>query len=106
MHAHRVAYEEKFGKVDAGLVVRHVCDVKLCVNVDHLIVGTQRQNIEDKVRRNRQAKGNAHGMSKLTEEQAKMIKMRTVTPKQAHEMFGISKAMARQIRQGLYWKHL
>jgi hypothetical protein len=106
LHAHRAAYEEKFGKVDDKLVIRHTCDVKLCVNVNHLIPGTQKQNIEDKVRRNRHAKGQSHGMSKLTEEQARMIKMRAVTPKQAHEMFGISRTMASQIVAGMYWKHL
>jgi HNH endonuclease len=106
LHAHRAAYEDKFGKVDDGLVIRHTCDVKLCVNINHLIPGTQKQNIEDKVNRNRHAKGQSHGMSKLTEDQAKMIKMRLVSPKEAHQMFGISKAMARQIVSGQYWRHL
>ena len=106
LHAHRAAYEEKFGEVSSDLVVRHVCDVKLCVNINHLVVGTQKQNIEDKMKRNRQAKGSTHGMSKLTEDQAKMIKMRLVTPSEANKMFGISKWMASQIQQGLYWKHI
>ena len=48
LHAHRAAYEERFGEVSSDLVVRHTCDVKLCVNINHLIVGTQKQNIEDK----------------------------------------------------------
>jgi hypothetical protein len=106
LQAHRAAYENKFGKVKSGLVIRHICDVKSCVNPNHLVSGTQKQNIDDKVRRNRHAKGETHGMSKLTEDQAKMIKMRFVTSKEAHEMFGISKTTARQIASGFAWKHL
>src|SRR5215207_9984433 len=34
-------------------VVRHRCDVRLCVRPDHLAVGTQAQNVADTVRRGR-----------------------------------------------------
>lgn len=37
----------------AGSVVRHTCDNGLCVNPDHLIVGTQKENIADCIARGR-----------------------------------------------------
>ncbi len=40
-----------------GDVVRHTCDVKLCCNPHHLIIGTQQDNIDDMVSKGRQKKG-------------------------------------------------
>jgi hypothetical protein len=50
-----------------GLVVRHTCDNPLCINPDHLLIGTHNDNVQDKVNRGRQAKGTHNGRSKLTE---------------------------------------
>lgn len=46
-----------------------MCDNPLCCEVDHLLEGSQKQNMQDKVERGRQAKGEKHGMSKLSNEQ-------------------------------------
>lgn len=70
--AHRIAYCEANGLAledIAGLVVRHTCDNPPCVNPAHLIIGTHAENVQDKVLRNRQAKGVDNGRAILTEEQ-------------------------------------
>ena len=56
--------------VPKGLVVRHKCDNTLCVNPDHLLLGTQRQNIEDMIARDRAryVRGSLHPLSKVTTE--------------------------------------
>lgn len=71
-NAHRVIWETEY-KIDLPrhLVVRHRCDNTLCVNPRHLEPGTQRQNIDDKVARNRQAKGEGLAQAKLTESQVR-----------------------------------
>jgi len=46
--------------------VLHKCDVPLCVNPDHLFVGTQKNNIDDMHQKNRAALGEKHGRSVLT----------------------------------------
>jgi len=70
--AHRVAYALAFG--DPGRsVVRHDCDNPLCVNPAHLLTGTHGDNADDKVSRNRQARG-ADINGKLTEEDVKAIR--------------------------------
>lgn len=49
--AHRFAYELTYEPIPAGLVVRHVCDVKACVEPTHLTLGTHSDNARDSVDR-------------------------------------------------------
>jgi hypothetical protein len=50
----RLAYFLTKGPIPKGLIVRHKCDVPACCNPDHLILGTQKQNIRDGIERGRQ----------------------------------------------------
>ena len=72
--ASRLAYELFIGPIPHGLVVRHTCDNPGCVNPEHLALGTQADNMRDKVERGRQAKGSRTGQAKLTEREANLIK--------------------------------
>lgn len=73
--AHREAFEDKHGLGRAdGLVVRHKCDVRLCVNPAHLELGTVADNNRDRDERGRQAKGEAIGAAKLTEANVRAIR--------------------------------
>ena len=70
--AHRVAWEVVNGAIPDGLCVLHRCDNPPCVRVEHLFLGTQRENIAD-----RQAKGrtvNPPSRRKLTDEQVRQIR--------------------------------
>ena len=75
--AHRVAFEAVHGAGSAeGLVVRHKCDTPSCVNTAHLDCGSQADNNRDKMVRGRfvACKGEAHGLSKLTDEDVRTIR--------------------------------
>lgn len=48
--AHRVSWEIYYGEIPDGIRVLHSCNVKKCVNPEHLYLGTQKQNIQDAVR--------------------------------------------------------
>lgn len=57
--AHRVSYVIHNGDISKGLIIRHTCDNPSCVNPDHLLAGTQKQNAEDRAYRNRDLKSPA-----------------------------------------------
>lgn len=51
--ASRAAYEEAHGPVPKGMVVMRTCDNPPCINLDHLILGTQQANVRDALAKGR-----------------------------------------------------
>jgi hypothetical protein len=58
MNTHRAAWILKKGPIPKGLSVCHTCDNGLCVNVEHLYLGTHAQNMRDMAERGRARKPN------------------------------------------------
>ena len=109
--AHRVAYHLAKGDIPDGLCVRHTCDVSLCVNPDHLILGTHADNMRDMKERDRRkgkvaVQGEKHGSAKLTEDQVRQIGTSRKTRNQLATEFGVSPSTIKAIRNGRLWKHL
>lgn len=71
--AHKVSYEVHKGPVPQGLDVRHTCDMRCCINPDHLLVGTRKQNMQDAEYRGRVASGFKLPQTKLTRRQIEEI---------------------------------
>lgn len=51
--AHRYFYENLVEPIPAGKVILHKCDTPNCCNPDHLVVGTQSDNMRDMHRKGR-----------------------------------------------------
>src|SRR3990172_13696 len=49
--AHRYSYELAYGPIPPGLHVLHKCDNPICQNPKHLYVGTNQDNVNDKMAR-------------------------------------------------------
>lgn len=60
--AHRAAWELFCEPIPVGMSVLHRCDNRLCVRLDHLFLGTQKDNMRDMAQKGRQAQKSAHGM--------------------------------------------
>lgn len=55
--AHRYSWRLTFGDIPNGIFVLHRCDNPACVNPAHLFLGTNQDNIDDMMAKDRHAKG-------------------------------------------------
>ncbi len=108
--AHRVSWALHNGKIPDGLCVLHRCDNIVCVNPDHLFLGTQLENIADREAKGRAAIGSRNGKSKLTERIVLAIRARyvkgTITHKQLADEYGVRESVITNIINHKRWTHL
>lgn len=108
--AHRVAWEESKGLIQNGLHVLHKCDVRCCVNPEHLFLGTHSDNMKDMWAKKRHApvpnKGHSHPLAKLTVEQVIEIRNSKPRTKGLAAKYGVSNSRISAIRNGISWRHL
>jgi len=110
VRAHRIVYELLVGEIPKELVLMHSCDNPPCVNPAHLSPGTNQENDNDRVKKNRQAKGTrlSH-FPHLTDELVREIKIEFrngAMPAPIAKKYKISKATAKSIKYENAWKHI
>lgn len=82
---HRLAWRLLVGEIPDGMHVLHHCDNRPCCNPDHLFLGTQLDNMRDKVRKDRQAIGETNGNSKLNQALVDEIRSTYVKGHRSHK---------------------
>ena len=123
--AHRFAYTIAHGDIGAGMCVCNHCDTRLCVNPQHLFLGTPADNSADRNAKGRQAsginsgpytqpgrrpRGERNGSAKLTVGQVRVIRDLHAHKKSSYaklaEAFGVSKSTIANIVRGDGWRHI
>lgn len=113
VQAHRWVFENiKNMEIPAGMEVCHSCDNPLCVNPDHLWVGTHRENMDDMFSKNRRREpsGEEKPNAKLTWKQVDEIRLIYSRGKiGAHrlaKMYGVSKPVIQGVIKGSLWRRI
>ncbi len=111
--AHRYSWSLHNGPFDQSLMVCHKCDVPLCVNPDHLFLGTATDNMRDCKRKGRTgggaktpARGHNNGNSRLLPHEVKQIKALDLPQRRIAKMFGVSQALISKIKRNEMWRHI
>jgi DNA-binding CsgD family transcriptional regulator len=113
LYAHRYHWEKKNGVIPKGMVVCHSCDNKLCINTDHLFLGTQKDNVHDCISKGRFSfkttfpKGEKHKIAKLKNKQVVEIKRLLkigASLASLGRIYGVDPSTISQIKSGRAWK--
>ena len=102
--AHRASWILHNGPIPDGMHVLHKCDVRLCVNPAHLFLGTNADNVADKVGKGRVSRGEGH-MGRFTEEQIRAMRASTGTTREIASRFETSSSYVSAVKRGKYWRH-
>ena len=85
-----------------GKVVCHKCDNPGCVNIDHLFIGSQQDNVNDMMNKKRNRHNPDKG--KLSEENVRDIRASTLTRIELAKKYNISPQYVISVKRGLYRK--
>ena len=112
-YAHRVAWERRnHKKIPKGLCILHKCDNPACVNPGHLKLGTQQENMLDKVSKGRHKSpyGERSGQAKLTADFVRLIRLaysRTnLSHRQLATIFRVSHRTIGDVINKKIWRHV
>lgn len=95
---HRYVYEQTKGKIPEGMVVRHKCDNILCLNPEHLDIGTPMDNMRDRVER-----GRTHNhVSKEVWDQIRELRRKGLSQQAVADIVGCSQTHISKIETGKY----
>jgi hypothetical protein len=103
--AARVSYSLFCDEIGEGLLIRHRCDTPLCVNPDHLVPGTVKDNSADAIARGQHIRGEAHKNAKLNSEQVAAILFDPRKQNVLAREYGVSRATICMIKAGKRWGH-
>lgn len=98
--AHRVVYMKRVGSIPKGLCLLHKCDNPKCVNPDHLVPGTHKQNMED------MSKAEHTNTTRLNAEQVRAIRLDERRDCDIARAYGMSHGAIQHIKKNRSWKHV
>jgi hypothetical protein len=108
--AHAVSWELHVGPIAPGLFVCHKCDVRWCVNPEHLFVGTVQDNVDDMWTKGRARPvfGEAASQAAFTDDDVRGIvarRLRGDAVRDIAEDAGVTIGTVYHILSGRTWRH-
>lgn len=111
VRAHRLSYFIHNGVYDTDLCILHKCDNPLCVNPDHLFIGTQQDNVKDMHDKKRHKilnpkKGENQWKSKLKKQDILQIRFllgSVLTNREIAKKYNVSQSRISDIKNNKAW---
>jgi hypothetical protein len=123
--AHRWAWTQAGWPIPAGMMILHRCDNRLCVNVDHLFLGSAKDNTQDMIAKGRQdfsglhtgewnkpgriVRGERHGRATLTDDDVReMRRLYAAGMRQVDiaRQYGRRQGYVSKVLTGAIWGHV
>ncbi len=102
--AHRLMWTLTHGSIPEGLLICHHCDNKRCCNPAHLFIGTNADNMNDRI-----PKARKRGAEKLTDADVLEIRARRTCGELLESIaidFPVQKNQIGRICRRIQWKHI
>ncbi len=113
LYAHRVSWELTHGPIPENAEVCHNCpggDNPLCVNPDHLFLGTHADNMTDAASKGQMPRGERRPTAKLTDENVRFIRNRyaagDITQQALADEFNVALSQINGIVNHKSWRHV
>jgi len=106
LRVHRLTLERALGRpLRDGMYALHSCNNPPCCNPDHLREGTNQDNVDDKLRADRQPRGETNGKAKLTLDQVNEIRRNEdgLSQRLLASRYGVQRACIAKIQRGKTW---
>lgn len=105
LYAHRLAWEFAHGLIPDGLEVLHQCDVPLCVNVAHLFLGTQADNLADARSKGRLLSAEVYKRRKRALHNVEPVPFVQLPVRELHELGQVSGASLEDASSAVHQSH-
>lgn len=109
--SHRMSWMLHFGEIPQGMLICHKCDNMICVNPDHLFLGTQKDNVRDCIKKSRMNRptGEKNNLSRFKESDIHEIRnlyLEGISSHEIAEKYSTSPSEICDILRCKIWKHL
>lgn len=110
---YETGYAHRYALIDLGVDVRgkfvcHSCDNPACCNPAHLFVGTQKDNMQDMTKKERQSRGSRRPLAKLTEDDVRIIRFHSdgVSQTELAKRYDVAPSRISRIKSNKIWRHV